>query len=39
MLRGQSRPESGDTRLPVSTWAIPVLTVLIVLLAVATALA
>ena len=39
MLRRQSRLESGETSLPVSSWAIPILTGLIVLLAVATALA
>jgi hypothetical protein len=37
MLSGQSRPESGETQLP--TWIIPVVTCVIVLLAVATALA
>jgi hypothetical protein len=39
MLSGQSRPESGQTRLPLSTWVIPVITCVIVLLAVAAALA
>jgi hypothetical protein len=39
MLSGRSRPESGQTQLPLSTWIIPVVTGVIVLLAVATALA
>ena len=39
MLSGQSRPESGETQLPLTTWIIPVVTGVIVLLAVATALA
>jgi len=39
MLSGQSRPESGETQLPLSTWIIPVVTCVILLLAVATALA
>ena len=39
MLTGASRLESGKTRLPVSSWVIPIVTGLIVLLAVATALA
>jgi hypothetical protein len=39
MLSGQSRPESGETQLPLTTWIIPVVTGVIVLLAVAIALA
>jgi hypothetical protein len=39
MLSGQSRPESGRIQLPLSTWIIPVVTCVILLLAVATALA
>ena len=39
MLSGPSRPESGQTPLPLSTWVIPVVTCVILLLAVATALA
>ena len=39
MLSGQRRPESGETQLPLTTWIIPVVTGVIVLLAVATALA
>jgi hypothetical protein len=39
MLSGPSRPESGDTPLPLITWVIPVVTGVIVLLALATALA
>jgi hypothetical protein len=39
MSSGKSRLENGDKRLPVSSWVIPILTGLIVLLAVATALA
>jgi hypothetical protein len=39
MLGGQSRPESGQTQLPLSTWVVPAVTFVIVLLAVATALA
>jgi hypothetical protein len=39
MLSGQSRPESGRIQLPLSTWIIPVVTGVILLLAVATALA
>jgi hypothetical protein len=39
MLIGQSRPESGETQSPLSTWIIPVVTCVILLLAVATALA
>ena len=35
MLSGQSRPESGGTQLPLTTWIIPVVTCVIVLLAVA----
>ena len=39
MLSGQIRPESGETQLPLTTWIIPVVTGVIVLLAVAIALA
>jgi hypothetical protein len=39
MLSGQSRAESAQPQLPPSSWIIPVLTVVIVLLAVATAVA
>jgi hypothetical protein len=39
MLSGQRRPESGEMQLPLSTWVISVVTCIIVLLAVATALA
>lgn len=39
MLSRQSRPESGETQLPLTTWIIPVVTGVIVLLAVVTALA
>lgn len=39
MLSGYSAQESGRTQLPLSTWVIPVVTFVILLLAVATALA
>ena len=39
MLSRHSRPESGQRPLPLSTWIIPVVTCVILLLAVATALA
>jgi hypothetical protein len=39
MLSGHNRAERGPDKLPLSSWAIPILTCLIVLLAVVAALA